>query len=192
MADRLGIPFYSLNLQKDFRRIVDYFVDDYSHGRTPNPCVMCNNWIKFGRLFDFDDGLDARWIGLLDDRTHLGAEDVLGFGAQSADFDNDGWKDLLITNGYRKDVTNLDHISEIIRKTKFGDDETNKRILLDALNKLEDVKLESVKEEKEITPIENESDVIKFGHAIITEAILAGASDIHIEPFKKTSRVRFS
>ena len=59
------------------------------------------------------------------------------------------------------------------------------------LSKLEDVKLESVKEEKEITPIENESDVIKFGHAIITEAILAGASDIHIEPFKKTSRVRY-
>ena len=59
------------------------------------------------------------------------------------------------------------------------------------LSKLEDVKLESLKEEKEITPIENVSDVIKFGHAIITEAILAGASDIHIEPFKKTSRVRY-
>ena len=59
------------------------------------------------------------------------------------------------------------------------------------LSKLEDVKLESLKEEKEITPIENESDVIKFGHAIITEAILAGASDIHIEPFKKSSRVRY-
>lgn len=59
------------------------------------------------------------------------------------------------------------------------------------LSKLEDVKFESLKEEKEITPIENESDVIKFGHAIITEAILAGASDIHIEPFKKTSRVRY-
>ena len=59
------------------------------------------------------------------------------------------------------------------------------------LSKLEDVKIEEIKQEKEITPIENESDVIKFGHAIITEAILAGASDIHIEPFKKTSRVRY-
>jgi type IV pilus assembly protein PilB len=59
------------------------------------------------------------------------------------------------------------------------------------LSKLEDVTLESEKKEKEITPIENESDVIKFGHAIITEAILVGASDIHIEPFKKTSRVRY-
>jgi tRNA-specific 2-thiouridylase len=62
VADRLGIPFYSLNLQKDFRRIVDYFVDDYTHGRTPNPCVMCNNWIKFGRLFEFADGLDADYV----------------------------------------------------------------------------------------------------------------------------------
>ena len=58
-------------------------------------------------------------------------------------------------------------------------------------SKLEDVALENVKEEKEIKPIENESDVIKFGHAIISEAIVAGASDIHIEPFKKTSRVRY-
>ena len=39
------------------------------------------------------------------------------------DFDNDGWKDLLITNGYRKDVTNLDYISDILRETKFGDNE---------------------------------------------------------------------
>lgn len=62
VADKLGIPFYSLNLQKDFRRIVDYFVDDYTHGRTPNPCVMCNNWIKFGRLFEFADGLDADFV----------------------------------------------------------------------------------------------------------------------------------
>jgi tRNA-specific 2-thiouridylase len=62
VADHFGIPFYSLNLQKDFRRIVDYFVDDYTHGRTPNPCVMCNNWIKFGRLFEFADGLDADYV----------------------------------------------------------------------------------------------------------------------------------
>lgn len=62
VADQLGIPFYALNLQKDFRRIVDYFVDDYTRGRTPNPCVMCNNWIKFGRLFEFADGLDADFV----------------------------------------------------------------------------------------------------------------------------------
>ncbi len=62
VADRLGIPFYALNLQKEFRRIVDYFVEDYLNGRTPNPCVMCNQWIKFGRLFEFANSLDADFV----------------------------------------------------------------------------------------------------------------------------------
>jgi len=62
VADRLGIPFYALNLQAEFRRIVDYFVDEYSAGRTPNPCVMCNNWLKFGRLFDYADSVDAEFV----------------------------------------------------------------------------------------------------------------------------------
>lgn len=62
VADKLGIPFYALDLQADFARIVDYFVDEYSHGRTPNPCVQCNNWIKFGRLFDYADSVDAEFV----------------------------------------------------------------------------------------------------------------------------------
>ena len=62
VADRLSIPFYALNLQKDFRRIIDYFVDEYTIGRTPNPCVMCNNWIKFGRLFDYTDSVGAEFV----------------------------------------------------------------------------------------------------------------------------------
>ena len=62
VADRFGIPFYSLNLQTDFRRIIDYFVDEYGTGRTPNPCVMCNNWIKFGKLFDYADSVDAKFV----------------------------------------------------------------------------------------------------------------------------------
>jgi len=62
VAAKLGIPFYALDLQEDFRRIVDYFVDDYLHGRTPNPCVKCNHWIKFGRLFDYADDVDADFV----------------------------------------------------------------------------------------------------------------------------------
>ena len=62
VADSLDIPFYSLDLQADFRRIVDYFVDDYLAGRTPNPCVKCNHWIKFGRLFEFADSIDASFV----------------------------------------------------------------------------------------------------------------------------------
>ncbi|MCA9138682.1 MAG: tRNA 2-thiouridine(34) synthase MnmA [Planctomycetales bacterium] len=62
VAAKFGIPFYALDLQADFRRIVDYFVDDYLNGRTPNPCVKCNHWIKFGRLFDYADGVEADFV----------------------------------------------------------------------------------------------------------------------------------
>lgn len=62
VADALDIPFYSIDLRADFGRIIDYFIAEYSAARTPNPCVMCNNWIKFGRLFDYADGVGADWV----------------------------------------------------------------------------------------------------------------------------------
>ena len=62
VADRLQIPFYALNLQTEFSSIVDYFVEEYSSGRTPNPCVMCNNWIKFGKLFDYAESVGAEYV----------------------------------------------------------------------------------------------------------------------------------
>jgi tRNA-specific 2-thiouridylase len=62
VADKLRIPFYALNLQAEFGRIIDYFVDEYTAGRTPNPCVQCNNWIKFGKLFDYADSVGAEYV----------------------------------------------------------------------------------------------------------------------------------
>ena len=62
VADRLAIPFYALNLDQEFKQIIDYFVDEYTAGRTPNPCVQCNNWIKFGKLFDYADSIDAEFV----------------------------------------------------------------------------------------------------------------------------------
>jgi tRNA-specific 2-thiouridylase len=62
VADRLGIPFYALNLDREFERIIDYFVAEYRRGRTPNPCVQCNNWIKFGKLFDYADAVEAQYV----------------------------------------------------------------------------------------------------------------------------------
>lgn len=62
VADRLSIPFYALNLDREFGRIIDYFVDEYRSGRTPNPCVQCNNWIKFGKLFDYADSVGAEYV----------------------------------------------------------------------------------------------------------------------------------
>jgi tRNA-specific 2-thiouridylase len=62
IAGQLSIPFYALNLEGEFRRIIDYFVDEYLAARTPNPCVMCNNWIKFGKLFDYADSVGAEYV----------------------------------------------------------------------------------------------------------------------------------
>jgi tRNA-specific 2-thiouridylase len=62
VADKLGIPFYALNLHQEFTQIIDYFVAEYTAGRTPNPCVQCNNWIKFGKLFDYADSVGAEFV----------------------------------------------------------------------------------------------------------------------------------
>jgi tRNA-specific 2-thiouridylase len=62
VADALDIPFYALDFEQDFNRIIDYFADEYLSGRTPNPCVVCNNWLKFGRLWSFGRQLQADYI----------------------------------------------------------------------------------------------------------------------------------
>ncbi len=62
VADRMDIPFYALNLQQEFGQIMEYFADEYVRGRTPNPCVMCNNWIKFGKLFEYADSVGAEYV----------------------------------------------------------------------------------------------------------------------------------
>ncbi len=58
----MGIPFYVLNFQADFERIIDYFVDEYARARTPNPCVLCNIQLKFGKLLRYADLLDAEFV----------------------------------------------------------------------------------------------------------------------------------
>ena len=62
VAHRLDIPFYALDFSDEFGRIIDYFVAEYGAARTPNPCVMCNNWLKFGRLFDYADSVGAEFV----------------------------------------------------------------------------------------------------------------------------------
>lgn len=61
VCDRLGIEFRVVNLMREYRaRIVDYLLDGYAHGLTPNPDVMCNREIKFGvfRAWAKDNGFD--------------------------------------------------------------------------------------------------------------------------------------
>jgi tRNA-specific 2-thiouridylase len=62
VADQLDIPFYALDFEQDFERIIDYFADEYLRGRTPNPCVVCNTWLKFGKLWAYGRQLDADFI----------------------------------------------------------------------------------------------------------------------------------
>jgi tRNA-specific 2-thiouridylase len=62
IAGRLGIPFYVLNFQPEFERIIDYFVDEYARARTPNPCVLCNTQLKFGKLLRYADTLEAQFV----------------------------------------------------------------------------------------------------------------------------------
>ncbi len=62
VADRLDIPFYALDFERDFDRIIDYFADEYLAGRTPNPCVVCNSWLKFGQLWTYGRQMQADFI----------------------------------------------------------------------------------------------------------------------------------
>ena len=58
----LDVPFYVLNFRDDFDRIINYFVDEYNAGRTPNPCVRCNDWLKFGRLAKYAEAAGAGYV----------------------------------------------------------------------------------------------------------------------------------
>ena len=62
VADMLDIPFHAIDFEADFRGIIDYFADEYLSGRTPNPCIMCNERVKFGNLRDKAASLGASFI----------------------------------------------------------------------------------------------------------------------------------
>lgn len=63
VAQQLEIPFYAINFRERFQEeVIDYFVDEYSKGRTPNPCIMCNRKLKFAALLQRALELDADYI----------------------------------------------------------------------------------------------------------------------------------
>ena len=63
VAEQIGIPYYVVNFEQEFEdRVVRPFVDEYLAGRTPVPCTLCNNHIKFDRFLELADAVGAQQI----------------------------------------------------------------------------------------------------------------------------------
>lgn len=63
VAWSLGIPYYVMNFRKEFKAaVMDYFVDEYLHGRTPNPCIACNRYVKWEALLSRSLEIGADYI----------------------------------------------------------------------------------------------------------------------------------
>jgi len=62
-CQELNIPFYEINAEERFKeRVIEYFLDSYKEGKTPNPCVVCNKQVKFKVLFDKLKDFNASYI----------------------------------------------------------------------------------------------------------------------------------
>jgi tRNA-specific 2-thiouridylase len=63
VCQQVGVPFYAMNFEKEFRQsVIDYFVQEYERGRTPNPCVACNAFLKFRFLLEKAMALGADFL----------------------------------------------------------------------------------------------------------------------------------
>lgn len=63
VAAKLEIPYYVMNFKREFKeKVIDYFVDEYIHGRTPNPCIACNRYVKWESLLKRSLEIGADYI----------------------------------------------------------------------------------------------------------------------------------
>ncbi|MCQ1529777.1 tRNA 2-thiouridine(34) synthase MnmA [Lutispora saccharofermentans] len=63
VCNKLGIPFYVMNFTEIFdQKVVNYFIDEYFKGRTPNPCIACNKYVKFDALLRKAEALEAKYV----------------------------------------------------------------------------------------------------------------------------------
>jgi tRNA-uridine 2-sulfurtransferase len=105
VADRLDIPFYALDFERDFARIKDYFADEYLAGRTPNPCVVCNIWLKFGKLWAYGKQVGADFVATGHYARIVSADDGTTRVARGADRSKD---QSYVLFGLRRDL--LPHV----------------------------------------------------------------------------------
>ena len=62
-AAMLGIPYYVMNFKEEFKEhVIDYFVEEYIEGRTPNPCIACNRYVKWESLLHRSLSIGAEYI----------------------------------------------------------------------------------------------------------------------------------
>lgn len=63
VAEKLGIDYYVLNFKRDFKKyVIDYFIDEYLNGMTPNPCIACNRYVKWESLLNKAITIGADYI----------------------------------------------------------------------------------------------------------------------------------
>lgn len=63
VAAQLGIPYYVMNFRREFQKyVIDYFIAEYRLGRTPNPCIACNRFVKWEALLQRSLGIGADYI----------------------------------------------------------------------------------------------------------------------------------
>lgn len=63
VAATLDIPYYVMNFKREFKEnVIDYFIDEYLHGRTPNPCIACNRYVKWESLLKRSMDIGADYI----------------------------------------------------------------------------------------------------------------------------------
>ena len=63
VAEQIGIPYYVVNFEQQFEEhVVKPFVEEYLAGRTPIPCTLCNNYIKFDRFLEMADSVGAHYM----------------------------------------------------------------------------------------------------------------------------------
>ena len=63
VCDYLGIPHYTLNFKDDFKKyVIDDFINCYANCKTPNPCIECNKYLKFGKMYEKARELECKYI----------------------------------------------------------------------------------------------------------------------------------